>query len=168
MKNLDDGPDGLNDAAFDRALRGGATRIRIPASMTRTVRENFGGQRCVFDVLAEVRDPRRGLIRLCRDKLGTVTTYYIRWGVDDQGCAKGGAQLYRRAQPALKAWSEVVASIPPEVAALTALLHAKRAELATVAPPGSAWGGIPHDRHRADEISSEIRGIELRLASIHH
>ena len=143
-----------------------ATKIGIPAPMTRTIRENFGGQRCVFDVLAEVRDPQRGLIRLCRDKLGTVTTYYIRWGIDEQGCAKGGAQPYKRAQAALAGWAGVVASIKPEVAELTARLHAKRAELARVAPAGSAWGGIQHDRHRADELSSEIRGIEMRLASI--
>lgn len=46
---------------------------------------------------------------------------------------------------------------------LEALLVAKRAELASVAPAGSAWGGVQHDWHRATELSQEIRGIELAL-----
>lgn len=52
-----------------------------------------------------------------------------------------------------------------DCAVLKRALADKRAELNRVAPPGSAWGGIVHDRHRADELSGEIRAIECAMAA---
>lgn len=82
----------------------------VSKPISRIIRENFGGKRCVFDTLAEVHHPIHGLMRLDRDKLGTVTTYYIRWGIDlnDHGLAKGGAQPYKTAKAAIEAWKAYV------------------------------------------------------------
>jgi hypothetical protein len=88
---------------------------KLPKPIRRTVRPQFGGERCVFDDLAEFTDAHSGLTRLCRDKLGRKTTYYIRWGIDSQGTARGGGQPYARARDALRDWNAIVERATAEV-----------------------------------------------------